>query len=374
MNILSKMNIEAHQNRPLTPENKKLTFWRPSKEFLHCCIESCGCHFSYDKGACIMCDYGIGRNLTPIELQKALAEELQPCMNSVSTLLFGAYGSVLDTQEVSEECFDVLMNFLVKQKIRTVIFETHCCTINEGNLKKIREKLRATNINAIIEMGFESCDSYILENYLNKVLNLKQLCNAIALVHQYGMEVSLNVFLGTPFLCEKEQLDSAVESVKWAFEKGADSVVVFPCNIKPFTLLHQLYTKGIYKPISQWMLVELLSRIQQEKLDRVTLSWYGDRGNFYENGEFPLIPPSDCENCHDKIFNFYHTFMKETSSIKRKQLVDKFIQEERDCHCQKKFRDSMKVSRKRPNAEELKVLLETIKMEKSIGYEREKRK
>ena len=100
MNILSEMNMKAHQGRELTPENKKLTLWRPSKEFVHCCIESNGCRFSRNNGACIMCDYGIGRNLTPVELREALDEELTPQLKSVSTLLFGTYGSILDTAEV----------------------------------------------------------------------------------------------------------------------------------------------------------------------------------------------------------------------------------------------------------------------------------
>lgn len=355
------MNIQAHQNRPLTPEYKRLTLWRTSKEFLHCCIESRGCSFSRDNGACIMCDYGIGRNLTPVELEKALTEELQPYMNSVSMLLFGSYGSILDTREISEECFDVLLEFLAKQRIRTVIFETHCSTVTERNLERIREKLGTGNLKIIIEMGYESCDTFVLENCLNKVLNLKQLCSSISLVHKYGMEVSLNVFLGAPFLCEREQLDTAVASVKWAFEKGADSVVIFPCNIKPFTLLYRLYRKGLYKPVSQWMLVELLSRIQEEKLDRITLSWYGDRENFYENGQFPLIPPSDCKSCHDGIFDFYRTFMKESSSVRKKQLIDKFIRAKRHCDCREKFLDSMTDCKGRPDAEEIKGLLETMK-------------
>lgn len=368
MDILSKLNISAHRGRPLTPKNKKLTLWRPSKEFIHCCIESRGCRFNCDNGACIMCDYGIGHNLTPLELEKVLVEELQPQMNSVSTLLFGSYGSILDIGEVSEECFDVLLDFIVRQKIQTVIFETHCCTVNESNLEKIQEKICTVGIRVIIEMGYESCDSYILQNCLNKILNLEQLCSTINLVHKYSMKASLNVFLGAPFLSEKEQLDTAVESVKWAFEKGADSVVVFPCNIKPFTLLYQLYKNNLYKPVSQWMLVELLSRVQEEKLNCVTLSWYGERGNFYENDEFPLIPPEDCKKCHDKIFEFYHAFMKESVSCHRKQLVEKFIQTETDCDCRGKFLESLKVYKARTDAEDIKYLLETIKLEKGIGH------
>lgn len=361
MNVLSRMNIGAHQGRPFTPENKKLTLWRPSVEFLHCCVESSGCRFNRDSGACVMCDYGIGRNLSPDGLKEALEREVQPYMNSISTLLVGSYGSIFDTEEVSSECFDVILDFVGKSSIKTVIFETHCCTVNEDILKRIRTEIPFGRMNVIIEMGYESCDPYVLRNCLNKILDLGKLCDAIDLVHKYSMEVSLNVFLGAPFLSAEEQLDTAVESVQWAFDRGADSVVIFPCNIKPFTLLYDLYKNNLYKPVSQWMLVELLSRIPEENLNYVTLSWYGNRGNFYENDAFPLIPPSDCDKCHDKIFDFYQAFMQETTSIKRKRLMEEFVKTRMECKCRERFLQDLEVRRERLSKEEIEYLLETIK-------------
>jgi len=182
------------------------------------------------------------------------------------------------------------------------------------------------------------------------------------------MEVSLNVFLGAPFLSAREQLDTTVQSVEWAFEKGADSVVIFPSNIKPFTLLYQLYENHLYKPISQWMLVELLSRIQEEKLNRITLSWYGDRRNFYENDRFALIPPKDCETCHNDIFAFYRSFMNETFSSQRKHLVEKFIKNGTNCDCRDKFLEGLKVQTERLTKEEIEILLKTMKCKKDINY------
>jgi len=357
MNILSKRNLEAHQGRPLTPEGKKLTLWRPSKDFLHCCVESRGCRFSRDHGACVMCDYGIGRNITPHELETELALQLQPQLKFVSRVLFGSYGSVFDVEEISEDCFDVILDFIVAQKIQNVIFETHCSTVTAGKLKKIQDRLLAEDIEVSIEMGYESCDEFILEHCLNKTINLNQLKNAVELIHDYQMAVTLNVLLGAPFLSKREQLDMALESVAWAFEQKADHVVVFPCNIKPFTLLYQLYENDLYAPVSQWMLVTLLSRISEDKLNRISLSWYGDRKNFYENDSFPLIPPRDCEKCHDSIFQLYHSFMKEGDSKERKKLVDAFLGERMDCDCHAKFMEELEIQKKRPDAEEIQALL-----------------
>ncbi len=357
MNILSKRNLEAHQSRPLTPEGKKLTLWRPSKDFLHCCVESRGCRFGRDNGACIMCDYGIGRNMTPHELEVELERQLQPQLKFVSTVLFGSYGSVFDVKEISEECFDVILDFIAAHKIQNVIFETHCSTVTEGKLKKVQDRLLAQDIDVSIEMGYESCDEFILKHCLNKTLNLSQLKNAVKLIHDYQMEVTLNVLLGAPFLSAREQLDTALESVAWAFEQKADHVVVFPCNIKPFTLLYQLYENDFYVPVSQWMLVTLLSRISEDQLNHISLSWYGDRKNFYENDAFPLIPPRDCERCHDRIFQLYHAFMEERDSKERKKLVDAFLGERMDCDCHAKFMEELEIQKKRLDPEEIQALL-----------------
>lgn len=225
---------------------------------------------------------------------------------------------------------------------------------------KYKKKLLNLGIKVIIEMGYESCDTYVLKNCLNKVLDLEQLSCVINLIHKFSMEVSLNVFLGAPFLSVQEQLETAEKSVKWAFEKGADSIVVFPCNIKPFTLIYKLYKNGLYKPVSQWMLVELLSRIPEEKLSRVTLSWYGDRKNFYDNDEFALIPPEDCVECHDAIFDFYHMFMKESVSLQRKQLVEQFIKGKKRCSCYNEFLEDFNNNKERLGIEEIKKLLEDM--------------
>lgn len=307
-----------------------------------------------------MCDYGVGHNITPEELRRALKVKLSPYVNAATTVLFGTYGSILDTDEISEECFEVILDFIVKKGIHTVIFETHCSTVDEDILKKIQKKLQINHVKVIIEMGYESCDEYVLKNCLNKIINLDQMCNVITLIHKYSMEVSLNVLLGTPFLSAKEQLDTAVQSVDWAFEKGADSVVIFPCNIKPFTLLFELYKKDLYKPISQWLLIELLSRIPTKKLNHITLSWYGDRKNFYENDRHPLIPPTDCKKCHDRIFEFYHAFMKESDASKRKKLVDDIIGEEKECNCHTRVLQDLEVVQQRMEKNQILSLLECL--------------
>lgn len=359
MKCLSEANINAHLNRPVTPEGQFITLWRPSSSFIHCCIESCGCRYSQESGSCIMCDYGVGRNLTPAELQSALYEELSPCIEKIDRLLFGSYGSVMDESEVSAECFQVLLRFLCDNPVPNVIFETHCETVKRDKLKKIREELPA-DIQTTIEMGYESSDPFILQSCLNKVLNLDVLERAIMLIHEEGMHVCLNVFLGAPFLCPVDQLVSAKNSVLWAMERGVDSIVLFPANIKPFTLVHKLYKKGLYAPLSHWMIPALFRVLPDEALERITLSWYGDRKNFYKGDTFPLIPPQDCDRCHEDLFSFYHEFMREPDGYKRAEMTRVLWEKDLSCNCRENLKVALHTYTPRRTAKQINQIVSSL--------------
>ncbi len=284
-----------------------------------------------------MCDYGVGRNLTPTELEKALEETLRPALSGVKTILFGSYGSVLDEYEISSECLDVILDFVSKCSFDNIIFETHYSTVTLEKLIKIKNVL-GNKFNITIEMGYESCDEYILSNCLGKVMDLGELKKTMMFICNEGMKVSLNVFLGAPFITTKDQTLSAVKSIEWAFSNGAHSVVVFPSNIKPFTLMYDIYKAGYYYEISHWQLVDVLDRIPVDYLDRVSLSWFGDRKNFYEDDKYPLLPPKDCEKCHEKIFAFYREFRGANSGGARKELLDSLLKDSvNDCSCRDEY-------------------------------------
>ncbi len=359
MNILNYVNSKVHEGRPCTPPGKPLTLYHASDSFLHCCIESQGCRFSKAAGACVMCDYGIGKNLTPSELECALKEQLRPELPKGGTVLFGAYGSVLDEYEISRECLDVILNFASEYDLERIIFETHYSTVTAEKLRKIRSALG--NKSAItIEMGYESCDEYILSNCLRKVMNLNELKNVMSLIHDEGMETSLNVFVGAPFISTREQTLTAVKSVEWAFSNGADDVVLFPANIKPFTLLFELYKAGHYSEVTHWQFIDVLNRIPEKDLNKVSFSWYGDRKNFYENNQYPLIPPKSCDKCCDKIFEFYRDFRSTLSVSERKQLLNNLINGETECECRTEYLHSFDCDTERLSQQQIEGIVKNV--------------
>lgn len=286
-----------------------------------------------------MCDYGIGKNLSSIELKEALEKTLLPALPGIKTVLFGSYGSIFDEYEISDECLEVILDFVLGCNFENIIFETHYSTVTSEKLGKIKNAV-GDKFEITIEMGYESCDSYILSNCLRKVMDLEELKKAITLIHNEGMRVSLNVFLGAPFITVQDQTLTTVESLRWAFLNGADDIVLFPSNIKPFTLLYNLYKSGYYSEVSHWQIIDVLNRIPVEYLNKVSLSWFGDRRNFYENDKYPLIPPKDCAKCHEKIFNFYRNFRNLNSGSMRKKLLNDFLALDIECSCRSEYMSS----------------------------------
>lgn len=255
------------------------------------------------------------------------------------TVLFGSYGSVLDEYEITDECLDVILNFALRCNFENIIFETHYSTVTSEKLNKIKNSLGDKFV-ITIEMGYESCDSYILSNCLRKVMDLEKLKKVIALIHAEGMRVSLNVFLGAPFVSVKSQTLTTVESIRWAFLNGADDIVLFPSNIKPFTLLYDLYKLGHYSEVSHWQVIDVLNKTPTEYLGKISLSWFGDRKNFYENDKYPLISPKDCVKCHEEIFKFYRKFKNLNSGSMRRKLLNDFLAIDTECSCRSEYLES----------------------------------
>lgn len=284
--------------------------------FAHICLESPGCRFRKE-GCCTMCNYGAGDKLTPAQIASAVRNAVSAWGQPISRLLVGTYGSVFDESEVSESALPVLLQELSVTGINDIIFETHYSTVTEERLTLLRNIL--PNRHLSLELGFESANEAVLRYYLKKYMNLDDLVDTIELNHSFQIYTILNVFLGTPRLSPREQLQDALHSVRWAFEHGADEVVVFPANVKPGSDLWSLYIRGEYVVPSAWLLVELLQSLSDRELEKTAISWYGDRQ--YAGIDTEIIPPATCPRCRDSLMKFFSSYMRVTGGKERRQMI-----------------------------------------------------
>lgn len=328
--ILRNKNIRA--KRPLTPKDVLYTTYENNGVF-QICFKSKGCAF-YLAGFCLMCDYGKGTNLSPNELEKAFDMAMQESKEDIKILLLNSYGSILDSLEISDECFLRLLNKVKKTNIKTIIFETHPKTVTREKLELIKSILKNKTI--FFELGLETANPEIRRNNLLKEIDNTAFLKTVDLVHSYEMKVIANILVGIPFLTEKEQLADSLNSIKWCIDNKIDEIDLFPINIKPYTLLEELYKNNEYKVISHWLLIEVLNQLPISYLPKIFLAWYGNRELKYYNNVHSIFPTS-CSKCHNNLMEFYTKYLANDNAKYRKELINNLIKN-RQCQCYDKLK------------------------------------
>lgn len=319
------MHIEEKKKEGFT--NKKYDTFFDGK-VLQICFYSTGCRCSKN-GSCIICDYGKTRkeNLTKNDIIEIINEIFSNLEKVPNVVLLNSLGSVLDTQEMPMENIEVLLNELSKINTKVIIFETHYLTINASILELIKTELRDKEI--VIELGLESSNKEIREKYLNKYIDNEEFVKKVKLIKSFGFGAEANVIFGTPFLTTEEQMRDTIQSIKWCFENNIDKVNLFPINVKPYTLLYELYEKGRYFPVSHKDFIEVLKRVPKEYIDKIYLCWYGNREIKYDTKN-TILPKCEKDE-YPKLMKFYKKFNMNKNPEERIELLEstkQFISEE----------------------------------------------
>lgn len=323
--ILRNKNIR--KNRPIIPKDILYSTYENNGVF-QICFKSRGCS-NYLAGFCIMCDYGRGTNISREELEKAFDMAISESKEKINILLLNSFGSILDYQEISEECFISLLKKIKNSDIKRIIFETHYNTITKQKLNLIKKELKNKIIS--FELGLETSNEDIRSNNLLKIIDNKSFLKTIKMIHSFEMNVIVNLLVGIPFLSEREQLEDALNSIEWCIKNKIDEIDLFPINIKPYTLLEELYKSKDYDVISHWQLIEVLNRVPVDYLPKIFLAWYGNRELKYNNGEHSIFPKS-CSKCHQELMDFYAKYLANDNANYRRKLIDNLINN-RTCDC-----------------------------------------
>lgn len=192
----------------------------------------------------------------------------------------------------------------------------------------------------MIEMGLETINPKHQSYIVMKGVSIRDFEKTIALIHNMEMDVECNVMVGLPFLSEKEQFEDALATIQWVFEHQC-TPVLFPVNIKPYTLLMDMYQSGHYAPISHWMIPVLLDSLPTEQLEQITVAWYGNREDIYSTCSMRTIFPVSCDKCKVQIAEFYIRFLHTKSGADRKNVLAKLFSSVH-CNCPNQIRRERK--------------------------------
>lgn len=346
MNELRDKKSELLLKQPITTDSVPYVIWQSGRTVM-INFQSTGCMFG-NCGYCLACDYGrSGQNVDCEGCLDGLSKVLDIFNqnNNLTELVIGAYGSVFDKREISDEVLDSILDFLSNQdRIQNIIFETHYTTIIVKILDKLRYKLVGKRVS--IEFGLESVNEDVLVKSYSKYMDLYDFKLIVNQVKTYGFGVLANIMFGAPFLSKEEQKQDVINSVRWAFDNRVNAVVLFPVNIKPDTYLYELYNQGKYKRVSNWDLIELLKEFTPAELSKISLSWIGDRQNLpdeYTNPDLGhtelrvdkwkrTLSPITCNKCKEITDNFYIEYRRTRDGKARKKLVDNTLKL-KECSC-----------------------------------------
>ena len=287
-------------------------------------IPSKGCH-----NACVFCNYGFKHPVRQEEILKQVEHICRYLPPDIETLILESSGSFLDDRELPEELQYRIMEIVAQTKVYRVQFETHYKTVTEKKLNKILQILKGHKL--AFEFGLESTNMETLSIY-NKDINVEEFFKLVQHCRELGIEASLNVLVGAPLLTIQEQVQDVLDTIEAIFQNCPKStdIVLFPINIKDYTLLKHMYNQGRYSIISHWEFVDVLTQIPRSALDRVYISWWGNRVNEF-HGKDAIIHPQACESCYDKLMQFYNSFVNASGLEDKQKAVEEISKVKCSC-------------------------------------------
>lgn len=305
---------KMRKNIVTTPGTPVVSLNEVKKGIFQLLFTSCGCN-----NACSFCNYGFDYHLT-LEMIKPELQKIKLEDYNINVLQLESNGSFLSEREIPYDLFIEALKFVSHRGIQEIEIETHYTTITEKKLQVIREIL-SWEQEIYFELGFESSAEDVRAIY-NKDIDIDEFLKTAELCKKYNIGILVNVLLGAPFLTREEQIQDVLDSLDFIFKNMPEGTmcVLFPINIKENTMLKHWQDIGVYDQISSWEFVELLYRIPEKYLDKISIAWFGTRENTFTKGISQF--PKTCNKCRDKLIDFYVNFYTHLDSNYRKKILE----------------------------------------------------
>ncbi|MBF0347105.1 MAG: hypothetical protein HQL81_05505 [Magnetococcales bacterium] len=260
-----------------------------------------------------MCGYHLGssgahstRDEDLLEQTRWAIRQLDPALHH--TLVFTSNGSFLDPSEVSDTVRPELMRMLYDAGFRFIVVETRPVFVTPARLEAligvVPDGVRATEGHPFsISFGIESASDFILAACINKGVRIAELAGKAALIRDRNIPIDGYVLLGKPFLSAREDVDDALETIRWASELGTDYLFVMMTNRVAGSLTNHLFARSCQALPSLWRAVHLLEMLPAPLRRLVQIK--GISHAPYP----PMEYASTCPSCHDRVvqgLNFWN--------------------------------------------------------------------
>jgi len=295
-----------------------------------------GCAWALSgSGGCSMCSYIADSPLQEVpsdELVEIFKNEFErqikkQAINGPTAIKIFVSGSFLNREEISEEAQKEIFKIINQYPdIEEVVVESRPEYVNEDILKSCCS-LIPTKIFEVA-MGLESADDNIRLNRINKGFTLKDFKRAMDVIN--GLKSDFNVqakvyLLVKPVLTsEKEAIEDAVKSARYAEKMGVGRVSFCPSTIHKGTLMEILWRRGSYQPPWIWSTLEIIHRVRSSVKIPVIMdtAGFGTRRG-----------PYNCKKCNSKLKDAIIT-----------SNINQTIPPEIECECKARWEADVKFS------------------------------
>lgn len=259
-----------------------------------------GCAWARQEGGgCTMCGFqsalssiGIKRNFSDAELLRIFDLGLDVARSKRAQIIniYNA-GSFLNENEVPKVVQEgIAARVKDSPDIREAFIESRPEFINTNTLNNLVSLLRPKGLK--VGIGLEAEDDIVRNQHINKGISKEAYEGAVKAAHSAGARVLTYLLIKPLGLREKEAIEEAALSAKYAFSHGSDEVSFEAACIHKGTKMEESYKSGEYRPPWLWSVIEVLKRAH--------LTGNVQIGSFWDFPA-PLAKPYNCIKCSSRI-------------------------------------------------------------------------
>ena len=233
-------------------------------------LPTSGCAWALSgSGGCTMCSYVADSPLVDVgadELVDIFKKRMaRHEIRENTTVKIFVSGSFLNEDEVPKEARDTILGILRdEENVKEVVVESRPEYVTAEVLRDCSEALG----NKLFEigMGLETSNNHTRKYKINKGFTCEDFEAAVETIKkmqpEHNVHAKAYLFVKPILTSERDAIDEAVESARYAEEVGASRVSFCPATIHKGTLMETLWKQGAYQPPWIWSVVEILKQVR----------------------------------------------------------------------------------------------------------------
>lgn len=256
------------------------------------------CKWLLNGGGCTSCNYNFvsalyhqvtSENL--INQAKNALEKVPPSRYPFVTLT--SAGSFMSQYEIDDETRFKILRMFSEAGVEHLNFESRAeFLVDPKRLAKLHDAFSGT---LSVGIGLESSNDFVRRFCINKGLALQTFLKGIEALKESDISFDVYVLVGKPFLSPHEDIEDAVTTINFAFDHGAEWVILMVANLQPYTLSYWMHQHKLYQLPKLWSPLAVLEALSEEKRKKVLLKGI-DRAL-----PTPKRFASNCEKCTQRV-------------------------------------------------------------------------